>query len=244
MDVTEAQEPGRLIASGRDGDIFEYGPGLVLRRAKTTRSLELEARVLTYVGEQGFPVPAVHELRADDTELVLERVEGPLMVNVASKPWTSARSMRLLADLHDRLHTIEAPAWLRAFPDHGSTTRRMLHLDLHPLNVIMSPTRGPVVIDWTNAHAGDPLYDVALTYALMICGQMPGPRWVSRLTSPLRTVLVGDPFLARYDGTDVWERIAGMAELKALDPNMHTDETQALLRLAERARHRAARNDL
>ena len=25
-------EPGRLIASGRDGDIFEFGPDLVLRR--------------------------------------------------------------------------------------------------------------------------------------------------------------------------------------------------------------------
>ena len=27
-------EPGRRIASGRDGDIFEFGPDLVLRRAR------------------------------------------------------------------------------------------------------------------------------------------------------------------------------------------------------------------
>jgi hypothetical protein len=32
-------EPGALIASGRDGDIFEYGDGLVLRK---TRDLSLK----------------------------------------------------------------------------------------------------------------------------------------------------------------------------------------------------------
>jgi aminoglycoside phosphotransferase (APT) family kinase protein len=138
--MTASRTPGRLIASGRDGDIFEFGPGLVLRRAKTTRSLAFEARVLAYVAEHGFPVPAVHELRADDTELVLERIDGPLMLNQATKPWKSAQTMRLLGDLHDQLHAIEAPTWLPGFPDASSTPRRVLHLDLHPLNVIMSPT--------------------------------------------------------------------------------------------------------
>jgi aminoglycoside phosphotransferase (APT) family kinase protein len=230
--------PGRLIASGLDGDIFEYGPDLVLRRTKTARSLASEARILAYVAEQGFPVPAVHELRANDTEMVLERVHGALMVNMAAKPWASARAMRLLADLHDRLHTIEAPDWLPVLPNGASTPRRVLHMDLHPLNVIISPTRGPVVIDWANAHAGDPLCDVALTYALVICGRIPGPAWISRLAQPFRARLVGDPLISRYDGVAVWERIAEMAELKALDDNMSANEAQALRRLAERARRR------
>ena len=39
-------EPGPLLASGRDADIFEYGSGLVLRRTRTGRSLEAEARVM------------------------------------------------------------------------------------------------------------------------------------------------------------------------------------------------------
>jgi len=228
--------PGRLIASGRDGDIFEYGPNLVLRRAKHARSLASEARILAYVAEHGFPVPAVHELCADDTELILERVDGPLMLPLATKPWTSTRAMRLLADLHDQLHAIDAPDWLSGFPDERASTRRVLHLDLHPLNVIMSPTRGPVVIDWTNARAGDPLCDVALTYALMMCGHMPGPRWLSRLVQPLRSNLVGRPFIARYDGATVWPQIAAMAELKALDPNMYADEVRALQRLGGEAR--------
>ena len=41
-------EPGRLLASGRDGDIFEFGPGLVLRRTKDGRVIEREARTIAY----------------------------------------------------------------------------------------------------------------------------------------------------------------------------------------------------
>jgi aminoglycoside phosphotransferase (APT) family kinase protein len=234
-------EPGRLIASGRDGDIYEYGSTLVLRRTKTARSLAHEARVLGYVAARGFPVPAVQELRADDTELVMERIDGPLLVNMAAKPWASGRAMRLLADLHDRLHEIVAPEWLPSLANTGqSDDNRVLHLDLHPLNVIMSPRRGPVVIDWTAAHRGDPFCDIALTYALMTCPRVPGPRWLSRLVSPLRPFLVGRPFIARYEPARLWPRIAEMAELKTLDSNMYPDEIRALQRLAVRARRHTA----
>jgi len=227
-----------LLASGRDGDIFEYGPGLVLRRSKTARSLASEARILAYVAERGFPVPAVHELRAEGTELILELVDGPLMLDMATKPWSAPRAMGLLADLHDQLHAIEAPDWLSTFPGRDEASRRVVHLDLHPMNVIMSPTRGPVVLDWANARAGDPMRDVALTYSLMLCGHMPGPRWVARLAQPLRSVLLGRRFIARYQGAALWQSVAEMAELKALDPNMYADEIHALQRLAERARRR------
>jgi aminoglycoside phosphotransferase (APT) family kinase protein len=230
-------EPGRLLASGRDGDIFEYGPRLVLRRTKTARSLEGEARVLEYVAAHGFPVPAVQELRANGTELVMERIKGPLLVEMAAKPWTSARAMHMLADLHDQLHAIAAPEWLPLFPTtSASGTDRVLHLDLHPQNVVVCPQRGPVVIDWTNAHRGDPGCDVALTYALMICGRVPGPRWLSEFLQPLRRFVVGRPFLARYEPTQIWPCIAEMAELKTFDPNMHDDEIRALQRLATSAR--------
>jgi aminoglycoside phosphotransferase (APT) family kinase protein len=93
------------------------------------------------------------------------------------------------------------------------------------------------VIDWPNAHAGDPLCDVALTYALMLCGHMPGPAHLSTLMQPLRAALVGKPFISRYECAALWERIAAMAELKILDPNMYADETRALRQLAAHARH-------
>ena len=103
-------EAGRLLASGRDGDIFEYGPGLVLRRAKSGRVIEGEARTIAYVREHGYPVPEIHEVRAGGTEIVMERIEGPMMMDaMLAKPWKMARYARELADLHDRLHVIPAP---------------------------------------------------------------------------------------------------------------------------------------
>ena len=46
-----ATEPGPLLASGRDGDIFEFGPGRVLRRTKKGRVIEGEARTIDFEAE-------------------------------------------------------------------------------------------------------------------------------------------------------------------------------------------------
>ena len=48
-------EPGQLLASGRDGDIFEFAPGLVLRKTRDGRSIAHEARTMRYVAEHGYP---------------------------------------------------------------------------------------------------------------------------------------------------------------------------------------------
>jgi aminoglycoside phosphotransferase (APT) family kinase protein len=61
-----------------------------------------------------------------------------------------ARHARVLARLHDQLHQIAPPAGLRRPFGAGE---RIMHLDLHPGNVMLTP-EGPVVIDWTNAAAG------------------------------------------------------------------------------------------
>jgi aminoglycoside phosphotransferase (APT) family kinase protein len=140
-------EPGDLIASGRDGDIFEFGAGLVLRKTRDGRSIEHEARVMRYAAEYGYPVPAVHDVRAQGSEIVMQRIDGPLMMEpMAKRPWTIPRYASLLADLHDQLHQIPAADWLRQLPDGGD---RLVHLDLHPLNVLLSP-QGPVA---TTAHS-------------------------------------------------------------------------------------------
>src|SRR3984893_14206917 len=98
-------QPGPLLESGRDGDIFEFGPGLVLRRARSGRVIEGEARVIAYAREHGYPVPEIHGVRSGGTEIVMERIEGPMMMDVMMhKPWLIPRYSRELADLHDRLH--------------------------------------------------------------------------------------------------------------------------------------------
>jgi aminoglycoside phosphotransferase (APT) family kinase protein len=225
-------EVGPLLASGRDGDIYEYGQGLVLRRTKRGRVIEHEARVMEYAAGHGFPVPRVHEVRAGGTEIVMERLDGPMMMDVmAKRPQTLVANAKLLADLHDQLHEISAPEWLPTVDGSGG---RLLHLDLHPMNVMMTP-RGPVVIDWTNAASGDPLFDVGLTYVLLTCPRAPMPRFARLAVQPFR-VAIARVFARRYRDGALDARIADAAELKMLDPNMLPDEIENCRRLARRRR--------
>ena len=228
-------EPGPLLASGRDGDIFEFGPGLVLRRAKSGRVIEGEARVIAYAREHGYPVPEVHEVRAGGTEIVMERIDGPMMADaIMREPWKLARYARVLADLHDRLHVIPAPDWL---PDLGGD--RLVHLDLHPLNVMMTAS-GPIVIDWTNAARGEPLLDVAFTFILLTCPRVPGSSLKNAAVLPVRNVL-GRAFAKRYRGRELDRQLVHAAGLKALDRNMSPDEVAAIERVGVRANARASR---
>ena len=227
-------EPGRLLASGRDGDIFEYGPGLVLRRAKSGRVIEGEARTIAYAREHGYPVPEIHEIRSGGTEIVMERVEGPMMMDaMLKKPWLMGHFARALADLHDRLHVIPAPDWL---PDIDGGDR-LVHLDLHPMNVMLAAS-GPIVIDWTNASRGDALTDVAVTMVLLTCPQMPGSRILNVAATPARSFLART-FSARYKGRALDEKIAFAARLKALDKNLSAEEIAACERYGDRARARS-----
>jgi aminoglycoside phosphotransferase (APT) family kinase protein len=228
-------ESGALIASGRDGDIFEFGDGLVLRKTRDGRSIEHEARIMRYAAEQGYPVPEVHDVRANGSEIIMERIDGPLMMEpMAKRPWTIPRYASLLADLHDQLHEIPAPDWLRQSSDGGD---RLVHLDLHPLNVLLS-AGGPVVIDWANAARGEGLSDVALTYVLLTCPQMPGPRVLQIAAQPARVGLARR-FARRYQGNNLAERIAVAADYKTRDRHMTADEITNLHRLARRMRKKA-----
>jgi aminoglycoside phosphotransferase (APT) family kinase protein len=228
-------EPGPLVASGRDGDIYEFGPGRVLRRTKDGRVIEGEARVISYAREHGYPVPEIYEVRAGGTEIVMERIEGPMMMDVMMrKPWLMSRYSRELADLHDRLHVIPAPDWL---PDVGGD--RLVHLDLHPMNVMITAS-GPIVIDWANAARGEPLLDVALTYVLFTCPRMPGPELLNTAMQPVRR-LMANTFAKRYRGRELDRQLVKGAALKMLDTNMSAEEVAAIERLGDRARARASR---
>ena len=104
------RQAGERLASGRDSDIFECGDGLVLRRSRAGTSMAVEARTMEYARGHGFPVPAVHEVSEDGTELVMERIDGTTMLAVLGRqPWTIPGQGAVLAELHERLHEIPAP---------------------------------------------------------------------------------------------------------------------------------------
>ncbi len=68
-------------------------------------------------------------------------------------------------------------AKLRARAGHR---QQLLHLDYHPLNVLIGANEVTAVLDWANASVGDPRADLARTYTILLVEpNMPGhePLW-------------------------------------------------------------------
>ena len=213
----------KLLASGRDSDVYEYADGLVLRRYRDGRSARGEAATIRAVGRLGYPVPAVHGGSGPD--IVMERVEGPTLATaVESGAVTVADAARLLARLHDDLHALP---WAGAGPDDS-----LLHLDLHPLNVIVGDS-GPVVIDWSNARPGPAGLDVALS-ALILAQVAVTPGMLPddpALEEAMRAV-VGELLreFAAAVSTPYAEHLPAAEALRRLDPYQSATELAGLPR--------------
>ncbi len=175
---------------------------------------------MTHLAACGYPVPKVYEVTG--TDMVLERLTGPTMLEaLARRPWRVGSLGRALGRLHDRLHALPAPKWLpQRFATAGDD--RVLHLDLHPGNVLLT-RRGPVVIDWRNAGAGDPAADVAMTMVTVGSAEVPG--LAVRLG---RSLLVHS--VRKGCRTDPAGRIREVAEAKLADPNLTLAEAAWLRR--------------
>jgi len=191
-----------------------------------------EAQVMTYVRSQGFPVPAVEEVSDDGLCMVFERIEGAdMMAMMTKRPWTIPGHGRLLADLHRRLHELTAPDWLPDAPIGRGT--RLLHLDLHPLNVMIG-AQGPVVIDWTGACRGDPAVDVALAWVLMAAGDVATGRPIGAILGRARSVLVNS-FIRRFDLDAIKPVLDEVVAWKVLDPHMSAAEQARMWHVARQA---------
>jgi len=233
--VTDAAgDPGVLIGRGRAADVYALDAGRVLRRYRTSYSCAAEADLMRYLRQAGFPVPEV--LYADGGDLVMERLDGPdMLTDLASHPWRVTRHARVLADLHDRLHQIAAPAGL---PRPFGPGDQILHLDLHPANVMLTAD-GPVVIDWTNGMAGPAGADVAMACLIMASSDVDDlPSWLRPAVGGLRRM-----FLRRFRAVvrhDPAPYLAQVARYRMADVNVRPAEAARLLRLARQASAREA----
>jgi aminoglycoside phosphotransferase (APT) family kinase protein len=219
-------EPHELIGRGRAADIYALDGGRVLRRYRTAHRCESEAGLMRHLRQAGYPVPEV--FGADGRDLVMERLAGPTMLDdLARRPWRVTRHARLLADLHNRLHQVAAPAGLRHPVGPGD---RVVHLDLHPGNVMLTPA-GPVVIDWSNGGAGAPGADVAMTFLIMASSDADElPPRIRPLAAVLRRIFLRR-FLAAV-GDDHRPYLAPVADIRIADPNVRPAEATRLRRLA------------
>jgi aminoglycoside phosphotransferase (APT) family kinase protein len=198
-----------VLAAGRASEILDLGEGRVLRRFKGRGNPAREAAIMEHAHGHGFPVPRVLDVL--DDALVLERIDGPSMLTSLRRPWRLPQAAQTLADLHARLHEI---------PFENA---RLLHLDLHPDNVLLSP-RGPVVIDWTNARAGAPALDVALTWVI---GATSGGR-KGRVFTRL--------FLHHVDQGAARAALSDAVAFRLADPNVTDAERARVRRLLDETR--------
>jgi uncharacterized protein (TIGR02172 family) len=194
--------PAALVGRGYTADVYAWGPGRVLKlfhAGQDAERAEREFRTTRTVHAAGLPVPAAYELVevGGRRGVMFERVDGPsLLDHVQARPWKLPWAVRLLAELHTRIHQCPAPADLPAHRDwiadriavaQVSATvrdvayRRLItlpdgnticHGDFHPGNVLITD-RGPVIVDWGRAARGHPLGDVACTARLIRTASLP-----------------------------------------------------------------------
>lgn len=154
-----ADDPGPLLAAGNSADVYALDDGHVLRRYRSGRDAAGEVALMRHVAAHGFPVPEV--VSVDGPDVVMERLHGPTLLQALGAEEVSLHDgAQILADLHHRLHA--APA-----PEGAAPGEVVVHLDLHPGNVVLSEAHGPTLVDWANARTGTAGLDTALT-ALII----------------------------------------------------------------------------
>ena len=165
------------IASGRDADVYSVDDDWVLRRYRNGYPVRDEADFMRWVAKYDYPVPAVRDVNGPD--MVIQRLSGPTLAAAAVAGDIGPVALgRMHADLHRRLHAIPAPS--------GTPGKVVVHGDLHPENVILTPD-GPIVIDWRNAEEGTPEFDVAMT-AIIFAQVALDPVW-AELSPLLREAL-------------------------------------------------------
>jgi tRNA A-37 threonylcarbamoyl transferase component Bud32 len=231
--MTGGNPPGRLIGAGRAADVYDLGGGRVLRRYRINVNAEPEARLMRYLREAGLGVPEVFD--ADGTDLVLAKLDGvDLLSDLSRRPWRAARHAIMLARMHDQLHEIKAPSWLkRPFGDGDAKadSDRVLHLDLHPGNVMLTAD-GPMIIDWSNGAAGPPGADIAMASVIMSTSEVDNlPLPVSLIAERVRHRVI-EKFESSVSH-DFRPYLTAVARLRMADRNVRPAEVIVLRQLVD-----------
>ncbi len=233
--MTGGDPPGRLIGAGRAADVYDLGGGRVLRRYRITAGRATpetkdrvndqvlrEARLMRFLRDRGLGVPEVFD--AGGTDLVMARIDGiDLLTDLSRRPWRAAAHAVTLARVHDQLHEIPAPDWLPRPLGDGD---RVMHLDLHPGNV-MSTSDGPMIIDWSNGAAGPPGADVAMASLIMTVSEVDDLGFPVRLIAERLRRQVVRTFEQRVSH-DHQPYLVAAAKLRIVDRNVRPAEVAVL----------------
>lgn len=217
-----------LIGRGRACDVHADGPGRVRRHYRDHQPgrTSTEFAVMRHVAAHGFPVPEVFEY--DDDDLVMERIDGRTMMDrLGTAPWQLRSLAALLADLHRRLARVPVDGLV--LPRLFDVSGNVLHLDLHPDNVMLA-SRGPVVIDWTNACLGPASIDVATTWVVMATSEIDAPRRIAPLADRVRRSFV-ERFVDLAGRDAARAVLVAAGERRLADRNVRPSEADRVRRL-------------
>jgi aminoglycoside phosphotransferase (APT) family kinase protein len=189
----------------RRGEIF----ALRVYRVHAIEPANREQAAMETARAAGVPVPRVRAQAewAERPVVLLEWSPGrPMLDALRRRPWLAFAYGRRLGRVQAAIHAAPVPDggpvssrdWL-SWNGIGETPlgerlaavqqdRALLHLDLHPLNVLVDGNRISAVLDWENAAVGDPRADLARTWSLLrLSPAPPGP--ANLLVTPVRRVL-------------------------------------------------------
>lgn len=239
------REPGERIGAGGSAEVFSYGEGAVLKlfRNEYGFAADVEAQRTQAVHAAGIPAPRVLDIVdvGGRRGLVLERIEGQtLLEDLVAGRCSPQTAGAMTAELQIAVHHVAADLPRLAdvvrlppdLPDGGAVA----HLDLHPGNVIRSPS-GPVAIDWVNAHLAAVAADVArsvMTIRYQGLGRLGAAGGVDEERVVRQQVL--DGYLDRShelggqpDGLDLWLGHSAARLLAAEPSNPDSDQLQQLI---------------
>lgn len=240
---------GKLVGEGKVAEVFEYGPGRVLklyRLGQPESDARREFAILDAVEAAGIAAPRALELEQFDGRwgVVMSRVEGrpfaePMLADPAGAGPYFAALVQLQLGIHAASGSALAPLKVRLARKIGATELtdpvkrtlrdrlsrlpdgdRVLHGDFHPYN-ILGTLEDAVVVDWPDATCGPPAADVCRSWLL------------------LQTVSaeIAEDYLATYLAASPLDRAAVFAWLPVLAAARLTenvpDEVPALIAMAE-----------
>jgi len=137
----------------------------------------------------------LHKLDAASTEL---REIPHAYIPIDGYTSVSPLLDRVLAIIANRVENGPLPGLREALnlvteraPKFRHSRDALVHMDYHPLNVMVSGTRVTGVIDWVNTDVGDRHLDAAMTAVILSSSALEQPRW-------MRDNLVGNGLRASF----------------------------------------------